>query len=173
MVGGRRGSFLLERNSPLCGLTGVIGRVVINKVFTLVCVITLLASQAFGGFAGYLCRCGGQESLTQVDHCHGPHSTQCHDPSEAAGLLLASSAVHDDQNCSDKADHEPVVNPIQGVPSLGLSAPPLFSVLLAILPALPFPNFLKENSALKDRFCSYAGSPPLGVIVGRTTALII
>ncbi len=173
MVGRRQESFLLERNSPLCGLTGVSSRVIINKVFTLVCVITLLAAQAFGGFAGYLCRCGGQESLTQVDHCHGPHSSECHDKLEVSELLLASSDVHADENCSDREEHEPVVNPIQGVPSSGTSAPPLFSVLLAIIPALPFPNFLKEDTALKDRFSGFESPPPLGVIVGRTTALVI
>lgn len=44
--------------------------------------IALLAigwAQTFGLHRGWVCDCGGVEFITQVDHCHGPHSTACHD----------------------------------------------------------------------------------------------
>ncbi len=36
-------------------------------------------AQTFGLPRGWLCDCGGVEGITQVDHCHGPHSHACHD----------------------------------------------------------------------------------------------
>ncbi|MFN0077475.1 MAG: hypothetical protein ACKVY0_13475 [Prosthecobacter sp.] len=44
--------------------------------------IALLAvgwAQTFGLHRGFMCDCGGVEHITQVDHCHGPHSNACHD----------------------------------------------------------------------------------------------
>ncbi len=46
---------------------------------SLIALIAISWAQAFGLQRGYLCDCGGVENLTQVDHCHGPHSTACHD----------------------------------------------------------------------------------------------
>jgi hypothetical protein len=36
-------------------------------------------AQSVGVTRGYLCDCGGEVEVTQVDHCHGPHSVRCHD----------------------------------------------------------------------------------------------
>lgn len=48
--------------------------------------IALLAvgwAQTFGLHRGFACDCGGMEQITQVDHCHGPHSTACHEEENA------------------------------------------------------------------------------------------
>lgn len=44
--------------------------------------IALLAigwAQTFGLHRGWVCDCGGVAEITQVDHCHGPHSEACHE----------------------------------------------------------------------------------------------
>jgi hypothetical protein len=65
----------------------VVYRAAIEKLLALLCVSTLLLAQAFGATAGYLCRCGGEERLTQVDHYPCAARSVSTATSTAVGLL--------------------------------------------------------------------------------------
>ncbi len=136
----------------------------------MLCVFTLLMVQAFGGITGYLCRCGGQQNLTQVDHCHGPHSDGCHDDGDHA---LQKTHSHDDESHGDRENHEPVRENVQLVKSSSVAAPELMTVLLAVLPESPFLTLLKEDTVLTTSWRDIRLSPPLSVVVGRTIVLLI
>jgi hypothetical protein len=136
----------------------------------MLCVFTLLMVQAFGGITGYLCRCGGQQSFTQADHCHGPHSEGCHDDEDQA---LERAHPHDDESRGDRENHEPVRENLQLVQASSITAPELMPVLLAVLPELPFLSLLKEDTALTTSWRAIRLSPPLSVVVGRTIVLLI
>ncbi|MEI6871809.1 MAG: hypothetical protein WCL08_05950, partial [Verrucomicrobiota bacterium] len=98
---------------------------IIEKLLTLLCIFILLGVQAFGGITGYLCRCGGQEALTQIDHCHGPHSDACHNVEDSA---VDDSHSHDESSDADRENHEPVRQTLEVVQSAGVVAPALLSV---------------------------------------------
>lgn len=51
----------------------------IRLVVGLIALVAIGWAQTFGLHRGYACDCGGVEAFTQVDHCHGPHSTACHE----------------------------------------------------------------------------------------------
>lgn len=48
-------------------------------VLGLIAFLAIGWAQTFGLQRGWICECGGEETVIQVDHCHGPHSTACHD----------------------------------------------------------------------------------------------
>lgn len=71
--------------------------------------IALLAigwAQTFGLHRGWVCNCGGVEEITQVDHCHGPHSTACHGEENHDHSL----PHHHDENDGDTHEHAAVVD---------------------------------------------------------------
>lgn len=86
--------------------------------------IALLAvgwAQTFGLHRGYLCDCGGQEQITAVDHCDGPHSTACHEDED-------HSVPHEDEeDAGDRHQHAAVVDSLvakqQNDTALQISAP--------------------------------------------------
>lgn len=47
--------------------------------FGLVALLAVGWAQTFGLHRGFMCDCGGVEQITQMDHCHGPHSAACHE----------------------------------------------------------------------------------------------
>jgi hypothetical protein len=47
--------------------------------FGLIVLFAMGWAQAFGLHRGFMCDCGGVEQITLVDHCHGPHSSGCHE----------------------------------------------------------------------------------------------
>lgn len=47
--------------------------------FGLIALLAVGWVQTFGLHRGFMCDCGGVEHITQVDHCHGPHSSACHE----------------------------------------------------------------------------------------------
>lgn len=51
----------------------------IRLILGLTALLAVGWAQTFGLHRGWICDCGGVEEITQVDHCHGPHSTACHD----------------------------------------------------------------------------------------------
>lgn len=50
----------------------------------LIALFAVCWAQTFGLHRGFMCDCGGQEQITVVDHCHGPHSTACHEDDDHA-----------------------------------------------------------------------------------------
>lgn len=69
--------------------------------------IALLAvgwAQTFGLHRGWLCDCGGEEQITLVDHCHGPHSADCHEDED-------HSVPHEhDEDDGDRHQHAAVID---------------------------------------------------------------
>jgi hypothetical protein len=148
----------------------VFNRTSMTQAFTLMCVITLLMVQAFGGVASYLCRCGGQPVLTQTDHCHGPHSESCHDeqsqPSDKA-------EQHAHENGNDTENHEPIRTSVQlgQASGFGLQAPVL--VLVADLPTLSLRSLLKQDAYLTTLWRNASSTPLQGRIIGYSVVLLI
>jgi hypothetical protein len=145
-------------------------RAAIRKLLVVLCVLTLLFAQSFGVTAGFLCRCGGQDRLTQVDHCHGPHSEECHDSQE---IDNPHSHSPEESGGGDREDHEPVRSDVELVPSSEIAVPGLIAVLLAVVPKLNFFGFLTEDTQLTIPSRNVSFSPPLGVIVSRTVVLLM
>jgi hypothetical protein len=145
-------------------------RAAIRKFSALLCVLTLLLAQSFGVTAGFLCRCGGLDRLTQIDHCHGPHSEDCHNSQE---IDNPQSHLHEDSGGGDREDHEPVRSDVELVPSSEIAVPGLIAVLLAVVPKLNFFGFLTEDTQLTIPSRNVRFSPPLGVIVSRTVVLLM
>ena len=48
-------------------------------IFGLIVLLAMGWAQTFGLHRGFVCDCGGVEQMTLVDHCHGPHSSACHE----------------------------------------------------------------------------------------------
>lgn len=67
-------------------------------VFGLIALLAMGWAQTFGLHRGFMCDCGGVELMTQVDHCHGPHSSACHDDDD-------HSLPHDHDD-EDESTHE-------------------------------------------------------------------
>lgn len=63
-------------------------------------------AQAFGLHRGWMCDCGGIAHVTQVDHCHGPHSTACHDEELEHHSLPHH---HENEDGDDRHEHAAVV----------------------------------------------------------------
>jgi hypothetical protein len=140
----------------------------------LLCALALLGMQIFGGVAGYLCRCGGQETVTLTDHCHGPHSESCHDPHSERGRV--ESDVDDDADSADSADredHQPVRKDIPLVQSSKLLAPLLLQVIVEILPNVSFPRVLREDSSLKSALAKGFRPLPQALALRKTVALLV
>jgi hypothetical protein len=57
-------------------------------------------AQIVGLQRGYLCDCGGQETVTAWDHCDGPHGVECHDH-EAAEAPHSKAQHHGPENTQD------------------------------------------------------------------------
>lgn len=89
--------------------------------------LALLGGQVYGLQRGYLCDCSGVAKLTTADHCHGPHSNDCHTEPEP------QEPCHDagDHALGDAVSHDAAVESLHA----GQSAP-------ALVPAPPLPAFL-------------------------------
>jgi hypothetical protein len=151
-------------------------RSAIGTLLTVLCVLTLLGSQMFGGIAGFLCRCGGAQSLTQSDHCHGPHSELCHAPQNGPAYAEAEAHKLDCcTDCSDREEHQPVGNKIDFLQTAAASAaaPELIPVIVAELPALPSLGFLAEDTLLSTPSRQLGTVRSLGVAIRKTVALLI
>ncbi len=136
----------------------------------MLCVLTLLLAQAFGVTAGYLCRCGGEERITQIDHCHGPHSEDCHDGPE---IENPQQHVHESAGGADREDHEPVRSEVELLPSSEVAAPALISVLLTVDPELALFGFRKPEPQAILPLRNVSIAPPVGVFVSRTVVLLM
>jgi len=157
-------------------LVNVRHRSTIETLLTVMCVLTLLGSQMFGGIAGFLCRCGGEQSLTLTDHCHGPHSELCHEPQN--DTAHAESEAHEEEcctDCSDRENHQPVGRKIDFLHAAAASAaaPELVPVIVADLPELPSLSFLAEDAILSTPVSHVGTVPSPGVALRKTVALLI
>ena len=132
------------------------------------CALALLVLQTFGGITGYLCRCGGQESVTLTDHCHGPHSEDCHEDSSSQ-----PACSPDDDSCADQQQHELVRTEVELIQSSDVSAPELLPVLLSVLQDPPFLVLRTEDVHLTVSWLNISPTPPPSIVVGRTTVLLV
>jgi hypothetical protein len=142
-----------------------------ENLLTLLCVFTLLGVQIFGGIGGYLCRCGGQEALTAVDHCHGPHSEACHDESDHD--VARESHKHDESSDASREEHQPVRANIQLVQTAGVSAPEFQMVVAEILSAQRFVTLLEKTAHVRTHLRSVYFAPPPGILLRQTVALLV
>lgn len=142
-----------------------------QTLLTLLCALTLLGMQVLGGVVGYLCHCGGQETVTQTDHCHGPHSELCHDALTQQSEYENHS--HDGGGSADRENHEPVQKNIELVQSSSLAAPSLVEVILTVSPVVSFRGSLKEDTSLKRPFRSVFCLRPPALALRKTVALLV
>lgn len=125
--------------------------------------MALLVMQAVGGFHSYICDCGGQVTWTKVDHCHGPHSIDCHDE---------PAVPHQHEGDSgDRQDHEQVIQELQLRSAEAIQVPAVVPILLTWQPEIfevqEIPEVIRSVSVEPDV------SPPPGVTVARTVVFII
>lgn len=81
-------------------------------------------AQVCGLQRGFECDCGGIEQLTLLDHCHGPHTSACHDDEPA-------HEHHDDEeDAEDRHDHTPNIEELL---STGTANDHAFSVPVVVL----------------------------------------
>lgn len=170
MANNTHGKFDLNETPCRDVLQPVSRQPAMTKVLTVLCVFTLLMVQAFGGLTGYLCRCGGQQSFTQSDHCHGPHSEACHSEHNQS---VEHSTSHNEEPCGDREEHEPVRKNLLLTQVQSAVAPELLPKLLSVLPEPPFLDLLKEDTSLTTSRRSVRLAPPPGVLVGKTVVLLI
>ena len=78
----------------------------IRFVIGLVAFLAIGWAQTIGLHRGYMCECDccGESHLTQVDHCHGPHSTAGHEDEDH------STPHHHDEDDGDTHPHAAVVD---------------------------------------------------------------
>jgi hypothetical protein len=126
--------------------------------------MALLVMQAVGGFHAYLCDCGGRVTWTKVDHCHGPHSIDCHD--QDSGV-----PCQHDENPGDRHDHERIIQELRLRSAESLQAPAIIPVLLTWMPDA----FEWQDAfvVVRGRLVEPEASPPLSVTVARTVVFII
>ena len=126
--------------------------------------MALLVMQAVGGFHAYICDCGGQATLTKVDHCHGPHSVECHDHESTV-------PQQHDEGSGDRQDHEQVIQELQLRSAEAIQAPAVVAILLTWEPEIfevqEIPEVIRSVSVERDV------SPPPGITVARTVVFII
>ena len=139
-------------------------RVAAARLLTLLCLTALLVMQAVGGSHAYLCDCGGRITWTQVDHCHGPHSIDCHDREPAV--------PHQEEEApGDRHDHEQVVQELLLRSVESFQVPAVVPVLLTWMPELP--EWQDTFTAFRGPLVAPEASPPPGVAVARTVVFLI
>ncbi len=136
------------------------------KLFAVLCLIALFGAQIFGLARGYVCDCAGQTEWTAQDHCAGPHGRDCHRD------VAADHRDNDDHGAQNRRDHEQVRDEVQSrlAQSIDVPMPVPFLVVFFGEEAAPC-----EGAAQMASFVQ-AGvdfGPPLGVVVARTTVLLI
>ncbi|MBN8422357.1 MAG: hypothetical protein J0L73_25805 [Verrucomicrobia bacterium] len=78
--------------------------------------VALVSAQVFGLGRGFVCDCGGVEKVTLADHCHGPHSADCHEH-EAAEPCHGDEDHHEE----DSHEHEALSESLRASVSPGLA----------------------------------------------------
>ena len=128
--------------------------------------MALLVVQAAGGIRAYLCECGGQTTWTNVDHCHGPHSSDCHHPS-------SDLPQSHDEHSGDRQDHQQIVQELQLRSVEGFQLPALIPVLLTWLPEGFEVLDLAKPSVIVGSPVRLDASPPQGVLVARAVVFLV
>lgn len=129
----------------------------------------LLGAQVFGLQRGYLCDCGGEAQQTAYEHCHGPHSSACHDHESAC-----SAAEEEQPSDTDTHHHPPVTVSLKfSTQKGGLTAPVMVAAPLAVciwdsLVSLPVTQQGNRPSTPRDD-----RSPPECLRVARTVVMLI
>lgn len=113
-----------------------------QKMLMMTAVVAIATAQLLGIQQGYICDCGGQVTLTQADHCHGPHTEECHD--HELEDHSDEEPLQDHGPASDTNEHSEMVSSLlaktQHVPVIQILSPvtqilPLSEWLLSTLQA--------------------------------------
>lgn len=141
----------------------------IAQILAVLCLVALSVVQSFGVVRGYVCRCGGQQSYTKVDHCHGPHTMGCHQiPDEAA------SVHHGGEPCDgEREDHEQIREDVQWVQSSSRSAPATMPAVVAVLPEFEFARLQTVAARVAGQRWERGDGPARSVAIARTVVLLI
>ena len=99
-----------------------------SKLFKLLTVLVMGLAQVCGLQRGFDCDCGGLERLTVLDHCHGPHTSECHDNE------LAHEHDEDEEDGEDRHDHAPNVEELLSAAASGSYSVPAPLCEIAFLP---------------------------------------
>lgn len=104
----------------------------------------MVCAQVYGLQRGFICDCGGGTTLTVMDHCHGPHSHDCHTENHDDPCHGVQDHAEDD---SDAVAHEAAMETLhagQSVPAPALTPPaPMLLTLSEGLIALPRPQAIE------------------------------
>lgn len=101
----------------------------IKHLLPAMALLALVSAQVFGLGRGFVCDCGGMETVTMADHCHGPHSADCHEHEEEAPCQRGEEHHEEDSH-----EHEALSESLRAsvTPGLEFFAPVLAVVSLAL-----------------------------------------
>ena len=106
--------------------------------------------------------------LTGIDHCHGPHSEACHSEFEDAG-----PHAHDESSEADTEKHAPVAQSLELLQSLGVEAPGLVAILVAVFSPPDFRAALRVDASWKVLVSKEHFVRQTGVVLRQTVALLV
>ncbi|WP_395745528.1 hypothetical protein [Prosthecobacter sp.] len=94
---------------------------VLKRTLCTLAILLVACAQVFGMGRGFICDCGGFEKITPADHCHGPHSTACHEHETAEPCYESGDEHHD----GDTHEHQALIESLLASisPALSYSAP--------------------------------------------------
>lgn len=137
------------------------------KLLAVLCLIALLGAQVFGSGRGYVCDCAGVVEWTALDHCDGPHGTECHRETSAKD----ANGAHQDSDGARK-DHEQLRDEVQvrllPVIQAPMHVPVLLAVMELLVPAMSSVDFTIGSAVVVEDL-----GPPPGVTVARTVVLLV
>ncbi|HCN76551.1 MAG TPA: hypothetical protein DIT13_05050 [Verrucomicrobiales bacterium] len=119
-------------------------RCAVHALLMLTATLAVAWAQTFGIHHGWLCDCGGVERITLVDHCHGPHSHDCHEDEDHD-----VPHHHEDGEDEDTHRHTAVVDDLVAKHHEAYSAQA--PVLLALASVAWEPGLFRLNPACRRR----------------------
>jgi hypothetical protein len=142
----------------------------VHACLTLLAFVAMLWAQVFGLHRGFVCDCGDAQEVTQTDHCHGPHSSDCHDHEEESPC----HQDHDDD--ADTNEHAALIERLvagNGTEMVAVPAPLVSAIEMPVWLAVE-PVLLEVSAAdaspLRDETVRQRSWPE---VLARTIALRI
>ena len=137
-----------------------------------VALLALLGAQVFGLQRGYSCDYGGIEHQTDFDHCHGPHSLECHD-GEAPHEHHAEHHGEDESG-KDTHHHAPYVESLESFKPQTKAFVPISIAAVLALPSTFLISPLAQTEPVSLRLTPQNDrSPPECLRVVRTQVILV
>lgn len=106
----------------------------------------LVSAQVFGMGRGFVCDCGGVETVTLEEHCHGPHSAACHEHEHEAAEPCHGGEDHRE---GDSHEHEALSESLRASVSPGLEfSAPVQTVVSLVLEEWGSPLLLPDAHSM-------------------------